>query len=157
MAYRDERVPWYAKLFTMLVVAYAFSPIDLIPDFIPILGYLDDLILVPLGVYLALKLIPKEVLEDCKRKVEERQITSKPKNWITGIIIITLWILVFVWAVKIANLINFQDERIKKATEYIQLDMEVLMSSLQTGQTYGISDAYVGMTDKVLTRMIFIN
>ncbi|WP_153044549.1 YkvA family protein, partial [Bacillus cereus] len=56
MAYRDERVPWYAKLFTMLVVAYAFSPIDLIPDFIPILGYLDDLILVPLGVYLALKL-----------------------------------------------------------------------------------------------------
>ena len=51
----------------------------------------------------------------------------------------------------------FQDERIKKATEYIQLDMEVLMSSLQTGQTYGISDAYVGMTDIVLTRMIFIN
>ena len=101
LAYRDERVPWYAKLFTMLVVAYAFSPIDLIPDFIPILGYLDDLILVPLGVYLALKLIPKEVLEDCKRKVEERQITSKPKNWITGIIIITFWILVFVWAVKL--------------------------------------------------------
>ena len=110
LAYRDERVPWYAKLFTMLVVAYAFSPIDLIPDFIPILGYLDDLILVPLGVYLALKLIPKEVLEDCKRKVEERQITSKPKNWITGIIIITLWILVFVWAVKIANLIIFRME-----------------------------------------------
>ncbi|MDD1371092.1 YkvA family protein, partial [Bacillus sp. MHSD17] len=107
LAYRDERVPWYAKLFTMLVVAYAFSPIDLIPDFIPILGYLDDLILVPLGVYLALKLIPKEVLEDCKRKVEERQTISKPKNWITGIIIITLWILVFVWAVKIANLIIF--------------------------------------------------
>lgn len=110
LAYRDERVPWYAKLFTMLVVAYAFSPIDLIPDVIPILGYLDDLILVPLGVYLALKLIPKEVLEDCKRKVEERQTTSKPKNWITGIIIITLWILVFVWAVKIANLIIFKME-----------------------------------------------
>ncbi|WP_179877402.1 YkvA family protein [Bacillus cereus] len=110
LAYRDERVPWYAKLFTMLVVAYAFSPIDLIPDFIPILGYLDDLILVPLGVYLASKLIPKEVLEDCKRKVEERQTISKPKNWITGIIIITLWILVFVWAVKIANLIIFRME-----------------------------------------------
>lgn len=102
MAYRDERVPWYAKLFTMLVVAYAFSPIDLIPDFIPILGDLDDLILVPLGVYLALKLIPKEVLENCERKVEERQTTSKPKNWVTNIIIITLWTLFFGWAGKLA-------------------------------------------------------
>lgn len=101
LAYRDERVPWYAKLFTMLVVAYAFSPIDLIPDFIPIFGYLDDVILVPLGVSLALKLIPKEVLEDCKRKVEERQTTSKPKNWVTGVIIIAIWILVFIWVGKL--------------------------------------------------------
>ncbi|WP_255294758.1 MULTISPECIES: YkvA family protein [unclassified Bacillus (in: firmicutes)] len=100
-AYRDERVPWYAKLFTMLVVAYAFSPIDLIPDFIPILGYLDDVILVPLGVSLALKLIPKEVLEDCKRKVEEKQTTGKPKNWITGAIFIVIWILIFVWVGKL--------------------------------------------------------
>ena len=101
LAYRDERVPWYAKLFTMLVVAYAFSPIDLIPDFIPILGYLDDIILVPLGISLALKLIPKEVLEDCKKKVEERQTTSKPKNWVTGVIIIAIWILVFIWVGKL--------------------------------------------------------
>ena len=101
LAYRDERVSWYAKLFTMLVVAYAFSPIDFIPDFIPILGYLDDVILVPLGVSLALKLIPKEVLEDCKKKVEERQTTSKPKNWVTGVIIIAIWILVFIWVGKL--------------------------------------------------------
>ncbi|MFD0770341.1 YkvA family protein [Bacillus sp. CGMCC 1.60114] len=97
LAYRDERVPWYAKLFTMLVVAYAFSPIDLIPDFIPILGYLDDLILVPLGVYLALKLIPEEVLEDCKRKIEGQSSMNKPKNWITGFLIIIIWLIVFIW------------------------------------------------------------
>ncbi|CAG9613325.1 hypothetical protein BACCIP111899_02539 [Bacillus rhizoplanae] len=97
LAYQDERVPWYAKLFTMLVVAYAFSPIDLIPDFIPILGYLDDLILVPLGVYLALRLIPEEVLEDCKREIEEKSLVNKPKNWITGFLIIIIWLIVFVW------------------------------------------------------------
>ncbi len=101
LAYRDERVPWYAKLFTMLVVAYAFSPIDLIPDFIPILGYLDDLILVPLGVYLALKLIPEEVLEDCKRKIEGQSSMNKPKNWITGFLIIIIWLIVFVWIVNL--------------------------------------------------------
>lgn len=101
LAYRDERVPWYAKLFTMLVVAYAFSPIDLIPDFIPVLGYLDDLILVPLGVSLALKLIPKEVLQDCRREVEERSTASKPKNWITGSIIVAIWLLVLVWVGKL--------------------------------------------------------
>lgn len=100
LAYRDERVTWYAKLFTMLVVAYAFSPIDLIPDFIPVLGYLDDLILVPLGVSLALKLIPKEVLQECRREVEERSAASKPKNWITGSIIVALWLLFLVWAGK---------------------------------------------------------
>lgn len=62
LAYKDPRMPLFTKIFTVSVVAYAFSPIDLIPDFIPILGYLDDLILVPLGVYFALKLIPKPVL-----------------------------------------------------------------------------------------------
>ncbi|MGG0188093.1 YkvA family protein [Bacillus rhizoplanae] len=103
LAYRDERVPWYTKLFTMLVVAYAFSPIDLIPDFIPILGYLDDLILVPLGVYLALKLIPEEVLEDCKRKIEGQSSMNKPKNWITGFLIIIIWLIVFVWIVSYMN------------------------------------------------------
>ncbi|WP_242225392.1 YkvA family protein [Bacillus cereus group sp. BfR-BA-01380] len=101
LAYRDKRVPWYAKLFTMLVVAYAFSPIDLIPDFIPILGYLDDLILVPLGVYLALKLIPEEVLEDCKRKIEEESLVNKPKNWITAFLIVYIWLIVFIWIGKL--------------------------------------------------------
>jgi len=63
LAYRDPRVPLFAKAFAICVVAYAFSPVDLIPDFIPIVGYLDDLILVPIGVYIALRLFPQEVLE----------------------------------------------------------------------------------------------
>ncbi len=60
LAYKDRRTPWYARIFTALVVGYAFSPIDLIPDPIPVLGYLDDLILVPIGVYLAVKMIPAQ-------------------------------------------------------------------------------------------------
>lgn len=63
LAARDPRTPWYARAFALLVLAYALSPIDLIPDFIPVLGYLDDLILVPAGLWLALRLIPAEVME----------------------------------------------------------------------------------------------
>ncbi len=66
-SYRHKETPWYAKILAILVVSYAFSPIDLIPDFIPILGYLDDLILLPLGIYLSLKLIPKHIIEACKQ------------------------------------------------------------------------------------------
>jgi uncharacterized membrane protein YkvA (DUF1232 family) len=92
LAYRDPRVPLGTKIFAICVVAYAFSPVDLIPDFIPIFGYLDDLILVPLGVYIALRLYPKEVLEEYRTKAEEQRKLDKPKNWITGIIIIAVWI-----------------------------------------------------------------
>jgi uncharacterized membrane protein YkvA (DUF1232 family) len=80
LAYKDDQVPWYAKLFTLLVVAYAFSPIDLISDFVPILGYLDDIILVPIGVHLALKMIPQEVLDDFRQKVQMQVNTTQPKN-----------------------------------------------------------------------------
>jgi len=97
LSYKDSRVPWYTKLFTICVVAYAFSPIDLIPDFIPILGYLDDLIIVPLGIALALKMIPEPVLIDCREKAEEIRINGKPKNWITGIIFIVIWTLLALW------------------------------------------------------------
>ncbi|TYP78227.1 YkvA family protein [Paenibacillus methanolicus] len=91
-AYKDVRTPWYAKLFAICIVAYAFSPIDLIPDFIPILGYLDDVILVPLGVLLALKLMPDAVLADARGKAEERMKGGKPKNWLVGGLIILIWI-----------------------------------------------------------------
>lgn len=97
LAYKDPRVPWYAKLFSILVVAYAFSPIDLIPDFIPIIGYLDDIIIVPLGIIIALKMIPKSIIEDCRVKAEELRKKEKPKNWFAGAVFIIIWILLAVW------------------------------------------------------------
>ncbi|TFH58601.1 YkvA family protein [Peribacillus frigoritolerans] len=96
-ACKDERVPWHAKVFTACVVAYAFSPIDIIPDFIPILGYLDDVILVPIGVMIALKMIPKNVLADCEVKAEEMMKNGKPKNWIVGSLIVMIWVLIIIW------------------------------------------------------------
>ncbi|MFJ8235313.1 YkvA family protein [Ureibacillus sp. NPDC094379] len=100
-AYKDDRVPWYAKVFTACVVAYAFSPIDLIPDFIPILGYLDDIILIPLGIMLALKMIPKNVIVECQIKAEERMNNGKPKNWIVGSLIVLLWFIIFLWIMSV--------------------------------------------------------
>lgn len=97
LAYKDERVPWYAKLFTACVVAYAFSPIDLIPDFIPVLGYLDDVIIIPLGIMLALKMIPNEVLSACEVKAEEMMKNGKPKNWVAGPFIILIWSILIFW------------------------------------------------------------
>jgi uncharacterized membrane protein YkvA (DUF1232 family) len=104
LSYKDERVPWYTKLFTACVVAYAFSPIDLIPDFIPILGYLDDVIIVPLGVMLALKMLPERVINDCTEKAAELMKKDKPKNWIIGSIIIVVWCLFLVWTMITYNL-----------------------------------------------------
>ncbi|ALC88948.1 hypothetical protein AM500_03375 [Bacillus sp. FJAT-18017] len=106
-AYRDERVPWYTKVFTAVIVAYAFSPIDLIPDFIPILGYLDEVILLPIAIWLAMKMIPKAVLSDCEVKAEQLMKNGKPKNWIAGLIIILIWVGFTVWAsIKIFQLLN---------------------------------------------------
>ncbi|AUO13478.1 YkvA family protein [Priestia megaterium] len=98
LAYKDERVSWYIKLFTACVVAYAFSPIDLIPDFIPVLGYIDDIIIVPLGIMLALKMLPTSVIEDCTIKAEELIGNERPKNWVAGSIIIVVWLLIFMWS-----------------------------------------------------------
>jgi len=95
LAYKDPRVPWYAKLLAACVVGYALSPIDLIPDPIPILGYLDDLVLIPLGIALVVRLIPPAVLQECRQKAETAFSRDKPKNWIAGTIIIVIWIIVF--------------------------------------------------------------
>jgi uncharacterized membrane protein YkvA (DUF1232 family) len=95
-SYRDRRTPWYAKLWAVGVVGYAFSPIDLIPDFIPFLGYLDDAILLPIGVFIAIRLIPRDVLDDSRQKARVwfEQSKGKPKNWVAGGLILILWILI---------------------------------------------------------------
>jgi uncharacterized membrane protein YkvA (DUF1232 family) len=98
-ACRDPRVPWYAKALAGAVVAYAFSPIDLIPDFIPILGYLDDLVIIPLGVSLALKMVPPAVMAECKVKAEASLDQEKPIYKLAGAIIILFWLVVLAWLV----------------------------------------------------------
>jgi len=94
LAYRDPRVPWYARVFAACVVAYAFSPIDLIPDFIPILGYLDDLILIPLGVAVVIKLIPAEVWAEYRQASRQTLAQGKPVNQTAAIIIVIIWLAV---------------------------------------------------------------
>ena len=93
LAYKDPRVPWYAKLLAACVVGYALSPIDLIPDPIPVLGYLDDLVLVPLGVALVLKMVPKPVMTECRKKAREVMGQGKPTNRVAAGIIVAIWLL----------------------------------------------------------------
>ncbi|MEQ8193228.1 MAG: YkvA family protein [Rhodospirillales bacterium] len=91
LAARDPRVPWFAKAAALVVAGYALSPIDLIPDFIPVLGYLDDLILVPLGIWLTIKLIPAPVLADLRERAE-RQLIEKPRSWVAAVCIVAIWL-----------------------------------------------------------------
>ncbi|MHB0888348.1 YkvA family protein [Acidithiobacillus sp.] len=93
LAARDPRTPWYAKLLVAGIVAYAFSPIDLIPDFVPVLGYLDDLILIPLGIALAIKLVPHSVLSECRARAQETIKNGKPVSRVAGAVIIAIWLL----------------------------------------------------------------
>jgi len=99
LAYKDPRTPWYARIFAACVVGYAFSPIDLIPDPIPVLGYLDDLVLVPLGVALALKMIPQAVLAECREKAQEAMSQGKPTNRVAAGVVIAIWLLLAVLAI----------------------------------------------------------
>ena len=91
LACRDARTPWYAKAFAALVVGYAFSPIDLIPDPIPIIGHLDDVILVPLGVWVASRMIPAEVLADCRARAAQHHAVGPRSRWAAALIV-GLWI-----------------------------------------------------------------
>jgi uncharacterized membrane protein YkvA (DUF1232 family) len=93
LACKDPRTPWYARLFAVAVVAYAFSPIDLIPDFIPILGQLDDLIIVPFGIAITLRMIPKYVLDDCAEKAEQMVGSGKPTSRSGAFVVISIWLL----------------------------------------------------------------
>ena len=93
LAYRDPRTPWYAKALAALVLAYAFSPIDLIPDFIPLLGHLDDLVLVPAGLALALRIIPPEVLQEARAKSAEVMATDVPTSRAAAIVVAIIWLM----------------------------------------------------------------
>ena len=93
LAYRDPRTPWYAKVAAILVLAYALSPIDLIPDFIPVLGYLDDLIILPLGIFIAMKLIPAEILVSAHEKAAYSDQALPTGNDLGIFIILFLWLV----------------------------------------------------------------
>lgn len=94
-ACRHPQTPWHAKLFTALVVAYAFSPIDLIPDFIPVLGFIDDAILLPVGIWIALKLVPAPVLAEVREQAQAWLDARKPKpqNLAAAVVVVLLWIV----------------------------------------------------------------
>jgi uncharacterized membrane protein YkvA (DUF1232 family) len=104
LAYRDPRVPWYARVLAAVVVGYAFCPIDLIPDVVPVLGYLDDLILVPLGIWLALKLIPQEVMAEARERAQEVIAQGKPVSRAAVVAVVSIWLLLaalaVVWVVR---------------------------------------------------------
>ncbi|AMM50200.1 membrane protein [Rufibacter sp. DG15C] len=98
LAVQDARVPWYAKVMAGITVAYALSPIDLIPDFIPILGYLDDLLLLPIGIWLSIKLIPPVLFQEFKEQVALTGKQKLPQSKTAAILIILLWLVILCWA-----------------------------------------------------------
>lgn len=92
-AVKHPQTPLYAKLFAAIIVGYALSPIDLIPDFVPVLGYLDDVILLPVFIALAIKMIPSNVLSICRAEAKNNPPTSKPKIWVAAYVILMLWFI----------------------------------------------------------------
>jgi uncharacterized membrane protein YkvA (DUF1232 family) len=107
LAAKDPRVPWYAKVFALLIIGYALSPIDLIPDFIPVIGYIDDLILIPAGIALLIKMIPKEVMAECRERAMSYQGGMKGKHWLAASVIVLIWVVSIylivriVWRIKL--------------------------------------------------------
>jgi len=99
-AYRHPRTPLVAKILAILIVAYALSPIDLIPDFVPVLGYLDELILLPGAITLAIKLIPADVLAECRRQAAARDLGSalRPKSYAAAAVVVLIW-LALAWLI----------------------------------------------------------
>lgn len=107
LAARHRDTPWYAKVFTACVAAYALSPIDLIPDFVPVLGYLDDLIIVPLGVVLAVRMVPPEVMCQCREQAREAMASGKPVSRAGAVFIVLVWLaallLVALWVYEVVS------------------------------------------------------
>ena len=114
LAARDPRTPWYARAAAMMVTAYALSPIDLIPDFVPVLGYLDDLVIVPLGILLVIRLIPAEVLAEHRAAAEARQ-AARPVSYAAAAFMASMWIIaavaLFWWLERRVGRRNFTSSR----------------------------------------------
>ena len=94
LALKEKQTPWYAKIIAVFVVVYALSPIDLVPDFIPVLGYLDDVIILPALIAVCIKCIPKEVFEDCRMRAEGMWKNGKPEKWYYAIPFVLIWLAV---------------------------------------------------------------
>ena len=101
LCFQDKRTPVSAKIVAGITLAYALSPIDLVPDFVPVLGYLDDVIILPLLVVVAIKLIPNDVLEDNRAKARELESTQIFKKWYFAVPVILIWLAVIVWAIRL--------------------------------------------------------
>ena len=101
LALKDKKTPWYAKLFAALTVMYALSPIDLVPDFIPVLGYLDDLIILPLLVALTVKFIPSDVFKEYRKLSQDMWQNGKPKKWYYAIPVVLVWLVIIAFLVKL--------------------------------------------------------
>lgn len=99
IAMKRKDTPVLAKIFAALTVGYALSPIDIIPDFIPVLGYLDDLIILPVLAALTIRLIPDDIMEACKAEAKELWKDGKPKKWVYAVPIIVLWVLIVSWVI----------------------------------------------------------
>jgi len=93
LAARHPDTPWYAKVLAGATAAYAFSPIDLIPDFIPVLGYLDDLVIVPLGIFVSIRLIPADVMSECRARAVVVMESGKPVSRTAAAVVVTLWLV----------------------------------------------------------------
>ena len=102
LALRHPRTPWYAKIFAALVVGYVFSPLDPIPDFIPGVGLLDEMVVVPIGVLLAAKMIPRDVFEECQEKARGVEKGEKPVSRAAAVVVVTVWLVCVVLAVFLA-------------------------------------------------------
>ncbi len=100
LALKSKETPWYAKILLAITVGYALSPIDLIPDFVPVLGYLDDIILLPVLIWIVIKLIPKNVLDECRKQSQGMWRDSKPKKWYFALPVIAIWFVVVLLIVK---------------------------------------------------------
>lgn len=102
LAYRHPKTPWYAKVFAALIVGYVFSPIDSIPDFIPGVGLLDEMLVVPIGVLIAAKMIPREVFEECRQKARAMQEGEKPVSRAAAVVVVAAWLLCAALAIFLA-------------------------------------------------------